>query len=87
MFENKRTEWGDVHYSRIIASWRNVGGYIYGSRKADTLFLKWLKEKCHCTDTEVNDIWLFATNGKLEYEDSAKKFIKEGVNQVEVKIR
>ena len=81
MFENKRTEWGDVHYSRIIASWRNAGRSIYGSKMADALFLKWLEEECHCTKDEINEIWFFATNGKLEYEDSAKKFIKEGVNQ------
>lgn len=87
MFENKRTEWGDVYYSRLIASWRNAGGYIYGSRKADALFLKWLEEECHCTPDEVKEIWFFATNGKLEYEDSAKRFIREGINRCEVTIK
>ena len=77
-FENKRTAYGDVHYSRIICSWLKSGGIIYGYGPIDEVnFKRWLRECCHCTDDEVHDIYLLATNGKLEYEDSAKKFLKD----------
>lgn len=77
-FENKRTEWGGVEYSRLIASWRNAGGMIYGYGPLDAVgFHKWLKENCHCTDSEIHDIYLMAINGKLEYQDDARRFLKD----------
>lgn len=45
MFENKRTGWGGVEYSRLICSWLKVGGVIYGYGPLDAVgFHKWLKK-------------------------------------------
>lgn len=93
MFENKRTEWGGVEYSRLICSWLKVGGVIYGYGPLDAVgFHKWLKENCHCTDAEVHDIYLMAINGKLEYENDARKFLADdenvkAINQIKRKVR
>ena len=77
MFDNKKTIIGGVLYSRLIASWYNVGGKIYGYGPMDEVgFKRWLREDCLCSEIEVRDIYNMATNGKLEYEDSATKFIE-----------
>lgn len=72
MYENKKVyipKLGEeVHVSRIIASWRNRDGVI--SRG----FKDWLKE-LGVDDYDIQYIFYFARNGKLELQDSAEKFL------------
>jgi len=75
-FKNKLTHNG-IHYSRYIASWTNeVYWRNYSPRLLSfgNTFKKWLRSE-GLTDKEVNDIVLMATNGKLELEESAKRFM------------
>lgn len=69
MFENK--QWNGVHYSRYIASWVRVGGNI----KDGGLFRKWLKS-IGVPEEVTWDIYNLASNGKLELQTSAAKFLK-----------
>jgi len=69
MFENKT--WNGVHYSRYIASWVRVGGNI----KDGDLFRKWLKS-IGVPEDITWDIYNLASNGKLELQTSAMKFLK-----------
>lgn len=85
---NKRAhnEWENVYlekygmfYSRIIASWTNVGGNVQGK-----MFKEWLKSikddetgERVLTDEQVYDIWRLANNGKLEWQENARKFMEE----------
>ena len=66
-----------VHYSRIIASFANVGGDIT-SRK----FIEWMESITDSdtgerllSDGQIIDIYNLASNGKLEWEDDARKFL------------
>lgn len=74
MYENKKIlipKLGEeVHVSRIIASWRNRNGVIFRG------FRDWLKE-LGLDDYDITYIWNFATNGKLELQDLADKFLTE----------
>jgi len=70
-FENAKTEAQGVHYSRYIASWRNVGGDYFGNQ-----FEKWLKENS-CTKNEIADIVVMATCGKMELEKTAKAYVNK----------
>ena len=72
MFENMLTHNG-IRFSRYIASWKRMGGKIYGNG----LFEKWLKEKEQLTDEEIRQICILATNGKLELQNSAMDFMEE----------
>ena len=73
MFENRKVYIKaldeEIYISRIIASWKNGGGMIYGN-----VFKKWL-ESLGINENDVYDIFRFATNGKLELESSAEKYI------------
>ena len=69
MFENKM--WNGVHYSRYIASWIRVRGNIMDG----DLFMKWLKS-IGVPENIAYDIWQMGTNGKLELQTSAMKFLK-----------
>ena len=73
VFKNVYLESHGIYYSRIIASWINVGGNIrtLSDRKA---FKKWLTS-LEIADEDILQIVDLATNGKLEYEHDAKKFI------------
>lgn len=75
MFENKMTHNG-IHYTRYIVSWKKAGGKIYRGG----LFERWLREQEKLTEKEISDILLIAENGKLELEESAKRFIVYGPN-------
>lgn len=75
-FENKVTHNG-IYYSRYIASWIKAGGNF--KRDRETLlfgvqFKNWLRQT-GCTEEEVKEIYWLATNGKLELESSAKRFL------------
>ena len=70
MFENK--EVNGILYSRYIASWRNCGGQItYGHKSA---WYRWL-ESMDIPEEIIWDITNMALCGKMELEDSAKKFL------------
>jgi len=71
MFENKLIH--DVHKTRYIVSWLKAGGLLCYGEDIDN-FRDWLLS-LNLTDDEVQDIVYLATNGKLELESSAKKFI------------
>lgn len=73
MFENYLTQNEEIYLTRYIASWRREGGKIYPGG----LFEQWLREEHHLTDKEISDVFMLATNGKLELESSAKKFLEE----------
>lgn len=77
-FENKLTHNG-IHYSRYIASWKQIGGRIYRGG----LFERWLREKEQLTDAEIADILRLTDCGKLELERSAELFVKENANAFE----
>lgn len=68
-FENKI--YNGEFYSRIIASWVNMGG---NPRKNPDGFKKWLRS-LKVPENVINDIYTLATNGKLELEISAKRFM------------
>ena len=87
MFNKKSgNEWENVYlkkygmyYSRIIASWTNVGGNVKSKE-----FRNWLKSITDedtgervLTDEQVYDIYRLANNGKLEWQENAKKYMAE----------
>lgn len=71
-FENKEFE--GIYYSRFIASWENVGG------KPNSKMKYWLKTLTINGKTIPNEvikeIMELATNGKLELESSAKRYLE-----------
>lgn len=73
MFENKLIE--GIYVSRFVASWHDAGGGTY--RK----FKSWLSSLIingrKLTQEEINYIAHFAYNGKLELEESARRFLRE----------
>lgn len=73
MLENKKVfipKLGEeVHYSRIIASWRNEGG------TGREQFIDWLLY-WEVPDKTIDDILEMAECGKLELEKSVKDFIQ-----------
>lgn len=73
MFENKL--FNDIHASRYIASWQNAGGALYYVEDVDN-FCGWLLS-LGLNEDEVRHIRHLATNGKLELEKSAEKYIQE----------
>jgi len=72
MFENEKFE--GIHYSRFIASWVNATG------KLDARMRDWLRtieiNGKEIPESVIRDIWNLATNGKLELEANAEKFIE-----------
>ena len=79
MYENKKTSKG-IYYSRYIASWLNATDGFIG-----VTFKNWLKHE-GCTEAEVEEIYYLARNGKMELENSAKKFVamkRETINVVD----
>ena len=81
-FENKIVGDGTLFYSRIIASWYNAGGVIYsGCQNRITgenwRFVRWLESLGFLTEEQIREIRHMAEDGKLELEDSAKRFLKE----------
>ena len=76
MLENKKHN--GIHYSRYIASWRNVGGKYF-----DEEFKEWLKEE-GLNEEEIYEVRDMAIGGKLELEMNARKFIaQEHANYLE----
>jgi len=80
MFENKLTKNGGIHYSRYIVSWAKAAPIDENLRHSTEVFYgkefrDWLRSE-GCTEDEVRDIFEMATNGKLELEESARRFLK-----------
>ena len=86
-FENKIFE--GIHYSRFIASWFRAGGNFKDFKitkgniikRQLCLFRDWLRSLTingkNIPEDVIVEIVDMATSGKLELEESAKKFIKE----------
>lgn len=80
MLENKKHN--GIHYSRYIASWRNMGGRFF-----DEEFKEWLRSEGF-SDEEIREVKELAECGKLELETTAKQFIdkeKEMIKKFEDK--
>ena len=73
MFENGN--FNGIFYSRFIASWVRKGGMLKTGHDI-SMFKSWLTE-IGCDDETVDKITFLAINGKLELENSAKKFLAE----------
>lgn len=77
MFENKLIR--NIHCSRYVASYVNAGGDM--NRVGSWRFKRWLKSLVidgeHLTDDEVRYIYNYGTNGKLELEENASRFLDE----------
>lgn len=73
-FENKRCNNGEgIHYSRIIASWvvaNEQRGFLFEG----DYFKDWLRS-LELPEEEVSDIYEMATNGRLECENHARKYL------------
>jgi len=79
-FENKLIN--GIHVSRYIISWVKSGGKLYINRRYNYRFIEWLRSLNingrHLTEEELDYIYRFASNGKLELENQAREFLKEG---------
>lgn len=73
MFENKYIN--EIHATRYIVSWIKSGGDIRRQRRNGE-FEQWLIS-LGVNEEDRRHIFELATNGKLELENSAKKFILE----------
>ena len=73
MFENG--DFNGIFYSRFIASWLRKGGMLKTGHDI-SMFRSWLTE-IGCDDETVDKITFLASNGKLELENSAERFLKE----------
>ena len=78
VWENKYVKKYDIHYSRIIASWVRSGGSLK-SRDLN-IFEDWLRSTGALTEEQIDDVKFLASNGKLEWETSAKNFLNEKKN-------
>ena len=80
-WENKFLENYGIHYSRIIASWYEAGGKRIASYWKNPFtgevneFIRWLEQTKALTDDDIKNIFLQATNGKMEWVKNAKKFL------------
>ena len=73
MFENKLID--EVHATRYIASWVNVGGTLDRHTGGLYDFQDWL-ESLGLSNDDVMYISYLAICGRLELETSARQFIK-----------
>lgn len=73
-FLNTTVHGRGLYKSRYIASWANAGGKFN-----DGSFRNWLTtikfEDGHLSSEEIDEICDFADGGKLEFENSARKFL------------
>ena len=72
MFENRQIN-GYIYETRFIASWVRMGGQLQYGEDIDN-FYDWLLS-LGLTKEEADHIRFLATNGKLELENSARKFL------------
>lgn len=71
MFENKLDSKYKIHYTRWIMSWIREGG---NCKDLDG-FISWL-DTLNLDDEDINNMSFMMSNGKMECETSAKKFLK-----------
>lgn len=81
MYENKLIN--GIYASRYIASWIRAGGELYYVEDVDN-FYEWLLS-LGLTNDEATHIGWLATNGKMELENDAEKFI-ENISYVKTEI-
>lgn len=69
-----------IHTSRYIASWHKR----YQGAHSNYLMKEWLRDLIingeHLTDEEVTFIRNFDTNGKMELEDDARRWLRRNWN-------
>ena len=73
MFTNKQIN-GYTYATRFIASWLREGGELRYGKDVDN-FVEWLSS-LGLSEEDISDIKFLATNGKLELEYSARKFLE-----------
>ena len=73
MFENKAIN-GYVYATRFIASWIKVGGQLRTGKDIED-FKDWLKSIGEVSEDDIDRIVYLATNGRLELEDHANRFL------------
>ena len=74
MFENKLIN-GYTYETRFIMSWLRVGGQLRYGKDIDA-FREWLTS-LDLNESDIDHIVFLATNGKLELESSARKFLNK----------
>ena len=74
MFENKAIN-GYVYATRFIASWIKVGGQLRTGKDIKD-FKDWLKSIGEISDDDIDHIVFLATNGRLELENHARRFLE-----------
>lgn len=72
MFENRQIN-GYTYATRFIASWLRKGGQLRTGEDYDN-FYEWLLS-LNLNEDDANHIKFLASNGKLELETSAMKFL------------
>lgn len=73
MFENKNIN-GYIYATRFIMSWVRAGGQLGLHGEGVDDFRSWLAS-LDLSEDDIDSIVFLATNGKLELESSAKKFL------------
>ena len=81
MFENKKDKVMDIHYTRIIMSYIRMGG-VLSKRSGRSVFNQWLVT-LGLDDEDITNILEIATNGKMELESKAYKFLQEVYTNVD----
>lgn len=74
MFENRQIN-GYTYATRFIASWVREGGELRTGQDYDD-FKEWLRS-LGLNEDDVNHIYFLASNGKMELEYRAKKFLAD----------
>lgn len=73
MFENRQIN-GYIYETRFIASWLREGGQLRTGKDYDN-FYEWLLS-LGLNQDDADHIKFLASNGKMELENSARKFLK-----------
>lgn len=74
----------EIHATRFIMSWVREGGELKRNGRGYDEFEAWLRSLIidgkHLSDQDVNHILDLAKTGKMEFEFSAREFIKKHKN-------
>ena len=75
-FENykAKTRFGEVHLSRILASWRNACGDTPEYCADNTDFMEWCRDELQMSEDDIKNAIELSSNGKLELERSATEY-------------
>lgn len=74
MFTNKKIN--GINATRYIMSWVRVGGQLGLYGEGIDEFRKWLRSM-NLNETDINSIVYLATNGKIELEINAERFLNK----------